>query len=162
MTEMTNIGIGTVLAVVGAVLAAALAGIGSAWGVGMVGQAAAGVVTEDPNKFSKLLILQLLPGTQGLYGLLTAVLTLNKIGLLGELKPLDWKPGLALLLACLPVAIVGLVSALHQAKVGVSGCGIVAKRPDQSGKAVTMSALVETYAVLALLISILAINGIPV
>ena len=75
--------LGLVLALTGAVVAALAAGIGSAIGVGMVGEAAAGVVTEDPQKFSKVLILQLLPGTQGIYGLLIAFITLSQIGLLG-------------------------------------------------------------------------------
>ena len=66
--------LGFALAILGAAVAALFAGIGSAKGVGIVGQAAAGVVSVDPSKFSKVLILQLLPGTQGLYGLLTAVL----------------------------------------------------------------------------------------
>ena len=62
--------LGVVLALLGAVLAALVAGIGSSVGVGMSGEAAAGAVTEDPSLFSKVLILQLLPGTQGIYGLL--------------------------------------------------------------------------------------------
>lgn len=152
---------GIVLAVLGAILAALLAGIGSARGVGMVGEAAAGVVSEDPSKFSKVLILQLLPGTQGLYGLLTSVLLLSQIGLLkGELIPLTLTQGLQYLIACLPIAIVGYFSALFQARTAVAGVGIVAKKPEQSGKAISMAAMVETYAILALLISILAINGL--
>ena len=154
---------GVALAVFGAALAAGFGGIGSAKGVGLVGQAAAGVVTEDPSKFSKILILQLLPGTQGLYGLLVAILVLNKIGFLGGgIVELSVAQGLAFVGACFPAALVQWISAIHQGKVGVSGCGIVAKKPEESGKAITMAALVETYAVLALLISILAINGIPV
>jgi len=154
---------GVALAVLGAALAAGFGGIGSAKGVGLVGQAAAGVVTEDPSKFSKILILQLLPGTQGLYGLLVAILVLNKIGFLGGgIAELTVAQGLAFVGACFPAALVQWISAIHQGKVGVSGCGIVAKKPEESGKAITMAALVETYAVLALLISILAVNGIPV
>ena len=154
---------GIILALAGAVMAAGFGGIGSAKGVGLVGQAAAGVVTEDPSKFSKILILQLLPGTQGLYGLLVAILVINKIGLLGgSMAELSVYHGLAFIAACFPAALVLYVSAIHQGKVGVAGCGIVAKKPEESGKAITMAALVETYAVLALLISILAVNGIPV
>lgn len=147
---------GLLLAVLGAVLAALLAGIGSAKGVGMTGEAAAGVVAEDPSKFSKVLILQLLPGTQGLYGLLVAVLALSNIGLLGGApKELTVEQGLAYLAACLPIAIVGFFSAILQGRTAVAGVGIVAKKPDQSGKAISMAAMVETYAILALLISIL-------
>ena len=74
---------GIVFALLGVAVAVGLAGMGSAWGVGIAGQAAAGVVTEDPGKFAKVLVLQLLPGTQGIYGLLVGFITLSKIGLLG-------------------------------------------------------------------------------
>ncbi|MFA7637089.1 MAG: V-type ATP synthase subunit K [Monoglobales bacterium] len=152
---------GLVLAVLGAILAALMAGIGSAKGVGMVGEAAGGVISEDPSKFSKVLILQLLPGTQGLYGLLTAVLALSQIGILsGSPIELTNGQGLLYLIACLPIAVVGYFSAIAQARTAVAGVGIVAKKPDQNGKAITMSAMVETYAILALLVSILAINSL--
>lgn len=154
--------LGMVYAVIGAVLAALLAGIGSARGVGMVGQAAAGVVSEDPSKFSKVLVLQLLPGTQGLYGLLTTVLVLSQLGILGG-NPIELTTGEGLMYfgACMPIAIVGYFSAIFQAKTAVAGVGIIAKKPDQNGKAITMAAMVETYAILALLVSILAVNGLP-
>ena len=155
--------LGVVYAVVGAALAALMAGIGSAKGVGAAGQAGAGVVTEDPSTFSKVLLLQLLPGTQGIYGLLVAFVTLNKIGALsGSLVELSGATGLMLLFACLPMAIVGLISAIHQGRTSIASIGLVAKRPDQFGKAMLFPAMVETYAILALLISILAVNGIPV
>ena len=155
------INLGCAIAIVGAVLAALVAGIGSAKGVGLVGEAAAGVVSEDPSKFSKLLILQLLPGTQGLYGLLTAVLVLNQLGVLGgNPAELTVAQGLAYLGACLPIMIVGYFSAIAQAKTAAAGVSVVAKKPDQNGKAITMSAMVETYAILALLVSILVINGL--
>ena len=153
--------IGLVLALAGAALAALMAGIGSAIGVGMVGEAAAGVVTEDPQKFSKVLILQLLPGTQGIYGLLIAFITLSQIGLLGGAPVnLTTAQGLAYFAACLPMAFVGLWSAIRQARAAVAGIQMVAKRPDQMGKGMIFAAMVETYAILALLISILAIFGI--
>ena len=153
--------LGTALAVLGAALAALLSGMGSAKGVGLVGQAGAGVVTEDPAKFGKVLILQILPGTQGLYGFLTAFLLLVQINIIsGTFVPLSVEKGLMYFAACLPVAIVGYFSAIAQGKTAASGVSIVAKRPDQSGKAITFAAMVETYAVLALLISILAIFSI--
>ena len=74
--------LGIVYALLGAALAVLLAGAGSSIGVGIAGQAAAGVVTEDPSKFAKVLIMQLLPGTQGIYGLLVGFITLSKICLL--------------------------------------------------------------------------------
>ncbi|MCI6915196.1 MAG: V-type ATP synthase subunit K [Lachnospiraceae bacterium] len=155
--------LGFTLALIGAALATILAGIGSAWGVGLAGQAAAGVVSEQPSQFAKVLILQLLPGTQGIYGLLVTFITLSKIGLLGgSIANLDTHTGVAILAACLPIAIVGLVSAYHQGRTSVASIGIVAKKPDQFGKAMLFPAMVETYAILALLISILAVSNIQV
>ena len=152
--------LGMVFFFIGAVLSTALAGIGSAWGVGVAGQAAAGVVSEDPDQFAKVLILQLLPGTQGIYGLLVTFITLSNIGILGGSPITDTNTGLMYLFACLPIAIVGLVSAFHQGKTSVASIGIVAKKPDQFGKAMLFPAMVETYAILALLISILSITNI--
>ena len=154
---------GTVLALTGAALAVILAGMGSAYGVGIAGQAASGVVSEDPSKFAKVLIIQLLPGTQGIYGLLVGFIALSKIGILnGHPSEDSTATRLMILAACLPIALVGLVSAMHQGKTAVSAVGIVAKKPDQFGKAMLFPAMVETYAILALLVSILAINGVPV
>ncbi|HIR28984.1 MAG TPA: V-type ATP synthase subunit K [Candidatus Choladousia intestinigallinarum] len=157
--------LGVLLALLGAVLAALVAGIGSAVGVGMSGEAAAGVVTEEPSLFSKVLVLQLLPGTQGIYGLLIGFVTLTQIGIMGGSSDISVIKGLLYLVACLPMAFVGYKSAIRQARASVASIGLVAKRPDQFGKAMIFPAMVETYAILALLISILAIfgiNGLPV
>lgn len=155
--------LGNVYALLGAAIAVLLAGAGSAIGVGTAGQAAAGVVTEDPSKFAKVLIMQLLPGTQGLYGLLVGFITLSKIGLLGgQMASLDPKTGLMILAACLPIGIVGLISGKYQGMTSAASIGIVAKKPDQFAKAMLFPAMVETYAILALLISFLAVNSIPV
>ena len=155
---MSNLGM--VFASLGAALAALMAGVGSARAVGMTGEAAAGVVTEDPGKFGKVLILQLLPGTQGIYGLLIAFITLTRIGILGGEPVTSWQTGLLYLVACLPMAIVGLWSAIAQGKTAIAGISLIAKKPDQMGKSMIFAAMVETYAILALLVSILAIFGI--
>ena len=141
-------------------MAALVAGVGSAVGVGMAGEAAAGVVTDDPSKFSKVLILQLLPGTQGIYGLLIAFITLTQIGVLGGSSDISLEKGLLYFAACLPMAIVGYFSAVKQAKASLASISLVSKKPDQFGKAMIFPAMVETYAILALLISILSIMGI--
>ena len=149
---------GNFLAVLGAALAVGLGGIGSAKGVGIAGEAAAGLIAEDPDKFGQTLILQALPGTQGIYGLLVAFVALSRYGLLGAASSeLSVATGLMVMAACLPIGIVGLVSAIHQGKTAVASIGIVAKKPDQFGKAMLFPAMVETYAILALLISILAL-----
>ena len=158
--------LGTSIAVLGAALAAILSGMGSAKGVGLVGQAGAGVITEDPTKFGKVLILQILPGTQGLYGFLTAFLALNRMGVIGsgfepvQVSVIGFGIGNRRCLVCMPIAIVGYFSAIAQGKTAAAGVSIIAKKPDQNGKAITMAAMVETYAVIALLVSILSIFSI--
>ena len=151
-------GIGIVYALLGAALAVLLAGAGSAIGVGIAGQAASGVVTEDPGKFAKVLIMQLLPGTQGLYGLMIGFVTLVKIGLLGGSAANA--TGLLVLAACLPIGLVGLISGIYQGKTSAAAIGIVARKPEQFAKAMLFPAMVETYAILALLISFLAVNAV--
>jgi V/A-type H+-transporting ATPase subunit K len=154
--------LGLFFALTGAALAAATSGLGSARGVGIAGQAAAGSCTDNPDLFSKVLILQLLPGTQGIYGLLIAFIALSRLGVMsGAPADLSIGTGLMYFFACAPMAFVGLVSAMQQAKASVASIGLVAKRPDQFGKSMIFPAMVETYAILALLVSILAINGIP-
>ena len=137
---MNNLGI--IFALAGAIISALVAGIGSAKAVGMCGEAAAGVCSDDPSKFGKVLILQLLPGTQGIYGLLIAFITLSQIGILGGSADLSWQKGLLYFLGCLPMAIVGYLSAIKQGKAAISGISLVAKRPDQSSKAIIFAAMV--------------------
>lgn len=154
---------GNFLAILGAAFAVVFAGMGSARGVGLVGEAAAGVVTEDPNKFGQTLLLQALPGTQGIYGLLTAFIILNRIGVIGGTPVnIDPQTGLLLFGAALPIAVVGYFSAIAQGKAAAAGIGIIAKRPEELAKGITFAAMVETYAVLALLASILMVFGIKI
>jgi V/A-type H+/Na+-transporting ATPase subunit K len=148
---------GLVWSYLGAALAVALAGIGSAIGIGYVGQAASGVMSEDPRNFGKYLVLTALPGTQGIYGFVAGFLALNKIGSLGTITP---EIGLQIFLACLPVALAGMLSAIHQGKVCTAGVGLTAKQPGESGKALVLGVFVEFYAVLGLLITIFLLNAI--
>lgn len=148
---------GQTLALLGAALAATMAGIGSAKGVGTVGEAASGMLIEDPSKFGKALLLQALPGTQGIYGLVTAFMILYKIGILSTPMTLTMAEGAYFLMASLPMAFVGYLSAIHQGRVAAAGIHLIAKRPGEVGKAITSAALVETYAIFALLISLLPI-----
>ncbi len=156
-------GSGNFLAYLGAGLAVILPGIGSAKGVGMVGQAAGGVITEDPNKFGQLLVLQALPGTQGIYGFLIGFIVMLQTGMLsGTMGALTQISGASILAASLPIAFVGMISAIHQARVSVAGVGIVAKRPDQVSKAMIAAAMVETYAILSFLISMLMVFNVQI
>ncbi len=156
-----NLSIGQVLAFTAAALSVTVAGLGSAIGIGLAGQTSAGVSTENPEVNSKLMVLQILPGTQGIYGFLIAVIILVNTGALtGSIKAVELMQGFAFLGAVVPIAVVGCLSAVHQAKVASAGMLMVGQHPEMSGKAITMTVMVETYAVLALLASFLMVNAI--
>ena len=153
--------IGQILALVGAALAVILSGMGSSKGVGLAGETAAGVSSENPEVSSKLLVLQLLPATQGIYGFLIGVIVLINTNVLGgQMRDVTLLQGISYIVACLPVEIVGYYSAIRQAKVSAAGMLMTGQRPEMSGKGVTMAVMVETYAVFALLVSFLMVNAI--
>lgn len=151
---------GTVLALLGAALATILAGIGSARGVGMACETGMGVLSEDPSKFGKLLVLELLPGTQGLYGFIVSFLVMLNIGILGGSMELSLAKGGLYLAACLPIAVGGLISGMAQGKAAVAGISLVAKREQEFSKAMVSVTLVEIYALLAFLVSLLSVIAI--
>ncbi|MDY0345559.1 MAG: V-type ATP synthase subunit K [Bacilli bacterium] len=154
---------GLVLSIIGAALAAGLAGIGSAIGVSIAGRAGTGVLAEKPDLFGRILVLQAMSGTQGIYGFLMAVLILQKIGLLGgQAIALDDWQGWAMLGAALPIGIVGLISGIAQGKVAATSILMTGKRPEMMTRGITMTAIVETYAILALLVSILMYASVAV
>ena len=142
-----------IFAAMGVALAVGLSCIGSAKGVGIVGEAATGLVTEEPEKFGKALVLQLLPGTQGLYGFVIGFLVFTKMA---SGMPLD--QGLYLLGACLPIAFAGLWSGIAQGKVAAAGIQILAKNPEHNTKGIILAAMVETYALLGFVISFMLVN----
>lgn len=149
---------GNNLALLGAALATLLAGIGSAKGVNMVAKATAGLMTEDPNKFGKAFLLQALPMTQGIYGLVTSFMIIFKMGLLsGGAAVFTVSQGAYYLVAALPIAFGGLFSAIKQGEVAAAGISVLAKRPEATGKAIISASLVETYAIFAVLVSLLLI-----
>lgn len=152
---------GIALAFLGASLAVGLCCIGSAKGVGMVGEAAAGLLSEDPSRFSQCLILQILPGTQGLYGFVIWFIVLNKLGLMGGSPvAVSTSAGWAIFFACLPMALGGFLSALAQARVSAAGISLLAKQPKEMSKGVLMAVMVEFYAILSLLASILMVMNL--
>ena len=224
------------LALVGAGLAALLAGIGSAIGIGIAGRSATGVLSEKPERYGQMFIMVVLPGTQGFYGFLAAFLVMLNLGFFGasmlfsvdpalqtdlgntvisqelrqefehNMAPLlqyatvsvetpesEWlitdkqnrksyrikketdkdketlniygekgfpnlseTPGIGvqILIACLPIAFAGLVSAIFQGKVCSGGILMAAKKPEMAFKAgVVYAVMVEVYAVLGLLVT---------
>lgn len=145
---MSDASLGMVMASFGAGLAVILAGIGSSVGIGYPARAAAGVLSEDPTRFGSMFLLVVLPGTQGFYGIVAAFLIIGKIPNVETLAQ-----GMQLFFAALPVGFAGLVSGIYQGKVCAAGINLVAKRAKEAMKGVIYAALVETYAVLGLLIT---------
>lgn len=137
----------------GAVVAVVFSGFGSAYGTGVTGEAAAALTKEQPDKFVQSLILQLLPGTQGLYGFVIGFLIIG-----GLSSDMTLQQGLIYLVAGIPVGLVGWISGIHQGRVATAGLQILAKRPENVVNAIIYAIMVETYAILALIASFLLIN----
>ncbi len=148
------------LAIAGAAVSAFLSATGSSMGIAIAAEAAGGVMTEDPEKFGRLLVMVALPGTQGFYGFLGAFYIMMKINLLGGGGPVSFSAGLQLFFAALPLAVACLFSGYYQGRAAVAGIHLIAKRPEETGKAIILPAMVETYAVLGLLATILLVSGI--
>ena len=144
---------GEALAVLGLAICAGLCGAGSAIGLYFTGSAASGVLAEDPKKFSKVLILVVLPATQGIYGFVFAIL-----GLSGITDGMTAVAGAKIFGAAMPLAITGLISGIAQGKTAVGGIYAVAKNEKLSGKLILFPAMVETYAILGLVVSILLLS----
>ena len=153
---MDMMNLGTAIGIIGASLAVGLACSGSAKGVGCTGEVGATVLAEDPGKFASCLILQILPGTQGLYGLVVwfyALFTLGVIG--GTPQTLTFAQGIGYCFACLPMGIGGYVTAIGQGRCAAAGVSLVAKRQEEMSKGIIMAIMVEFYAILCLLASFL-------
>jgi len=155
---------GITIALFGAGIAVFLSGIGSAVGVAKAGQAAAGLLSEKPEKFGETFILVALPGTQGIYGFAVGFMTVLRLGLLGSsvAATVSVSQGLLLFAACMPVAFAGLFSGIHQGKVCAAGIGVVAKQEGKFGLAVIYGILVETYALLGFVTSILVVLSVQI
>ena len=147
---------GLAIGLLGAGLAACLAGAGSGIGTGIAGEAGTGLITEDPSKFGKVMILQVVPGTQGLYGLVVFFVAIMNMGLLdGSALSLSFVDGCRYFAACLPIGIGGLVTAIAQGKVAAGAVNLLAKNPDHWAKGLILCITVEFYAILSLLASMM-------
>ena len=155
---------GTNLALLGVALAVALPCMGSAKGVGIVGEAATGLLSEQPSMFGKAFPMMALPMTQGVYGLVASFLMLMSLGLFGNpdhLMNLTFAQGGYYVMAALPIALAGYLSAIRQGRVAAAGINLIGKRPGSLGQAITTAALVETYAIFSLLITIMLVFLCP-
>ncbi len=148
------------LAFIGAGMATILPSLGSIIGVAMVGQAGAGLLTEKPELAGKVITLNVLPGSQGLYGMVISLLFIFSYAPLitNPSTTVSTLQGFILFSAFLPVTITCLTSAPYQAKVCAAGMHMLAKDGKLAGRVITMAALVETYALLGFLISFFMLN----
>ena len=146
---------GLALALLGSGLAVGLSCVGSAKGTGIAGEAGTGLLAEDPSKSGKVMVLQLLPGTQGLYGLVVWFFCLIQIGMMNGNVNLTVQEGLQYFVACMPMALGGLLSAIAQGRVAAGSINILAKKPDDWSKGLILCGIVEFYAILSLLASML-------
>jgi len=156
--------LGLILVIAGAVMVMVISGIGASIGVSLAGQAAAGVMSEDPEKFGRMLPLIGIPGTQGFYGFIVGYLALDKFSLV--FKPTAIVPtlsqGIEILAICVAVSLVECISAVWQGKVSVSSIYLVAKKPEQAGRALVLPIFVEIYAILGLVAGWLLLSAIKV
>lgn len=147
---------GAAIGMLGAGLAVCLAGAGSARGTGIAGEAGTGLLCQDPSKFGKVMILQVIPGTQGLYGLVVGFMCLLRMGVLdGSYVDMTLAEGFRYFAACLPIGIGGLVTAIAQGKVAAGSINLLAKNPDHWAKGMILCITVEFYAILSLLASMM-------
>ncbi len=154
---------GLAFAIAGAAIVMTISGIGSAIGVAFAGQAAGGVMTEDPEKFGRMIPLIGIPGTQGFYGFLIGFLVLNKLNLLAQdIKVPTLYQGIQIFAICLAAGSVECISAVWQGKVSVSSIYMVAKKPEEAGKALVLPIFVEIYAILGLAAAFLLLLGVKI
>ncbi|PID70354.1 permease [bacterium DOLZORAL124_38_8] len=157
---------GTTLAFLGALVAVVLGGYGSSKGIQVAGQKAAGVMAEKPSLFGTLIVLCALPGSQGIYGLLIAIMILLQIGVVGGAAGMKYvvsfQSGLSLLIAGVIMGALALISAGSQSKVVVASIGGLAREESISTGAIVISALAETYAIFGLLIALFITIAVPV
>lgn len=155
--------LGLAFAIAGAAIVMAISGTGSAIGVALAGQAAGGVMSEDPEKFGRMIPLIGIPGTQGFYGFLIGFLVLNKLNLLGaDIKLPTITQGIQIFSICLLVSLVECISAVWQGKVSVASIYLVARRPEEAGKALVLPIFVEIYAILGLATAFLLLLGVKI
>ncbi len=151
---------GLALALLGAGLAVGLSCVGSAKGTGIAGEAGTGLLCEDPSKSGKVMVLQLLPGTQGLYGMAVFFVALIRMGFMGNISlaaGMSIEVGCQFFAACMPMALGGLLSAIAQGRVAAGSINILAKKPDDWSKGLILCGIVEFYAILSLLCSMIVL-----
>jgi V/A-type H+-transporting ATPase subunit K len=143
--------------IAGAMAAVMLGGMGSARGIRIAGAQASGVLSETPEMFGKLLVLIALPGTQGFYGFICAIMMALRTGIIAGKVAVTPLVGAGTFFIGVGAGVVFWLSAVYQGETSAAAINFTAKKPDEAGKAILLPALVETYAVVALLAAILMV-----
>ncbi len=145
-------GLGQIIGIIGIAVCVLLCGIGSALGLYKTGTAAAGVLGEDPKKFGKVLVLVLLPATQGIYGFIIGIIASSSLS-----AAMTVAQGWAMFGAVMPMALSGLITGIFQGKSAVNCIYAVGKQESLGGKLIIYPAMIEFYAILGLIISIMLV-----
>jgi V/A-type H+-transporting ATPase subunit K len=143
----------SILILVGILISIVMSGIGSAKGGAMIGTAAAGLISEQPEKFGQSLVLQMMSASQGLYGFIIGFLIFTNLG--GD--AIEIGTALRCFGAGTIMGFAGYFTAIEQSKAATAGIGILAKKPEHSTKGVLYSAMIETYAIFAFVVSVLLV-----
>lgn len=149
------------MVILGCALAISIAGISSAIGLALAGSSAIAVTAEKPNLFGKCLVLQVLPMTQSVYGLLTAILLMMGAGLLGggSETTIGSLAGMGSVWIGLAVGLTG-ISAINQGMVASSSISAVGRNPDVAARGIIFTVMPETIAIFGLLVGILLMTGL--
>lgn len=136
-----------ILAYIGLAFMLGLAGIGSAIGVVMAGNATVSGLKKNPNMFGSAMILSALPSTQGLYGFAGFFLNLGAVTGLGDALTLG--QGLAVFAVGLAMGFVGLFSAIKQASIAANGIVEMSNGHNVFSSTLVLAVFPELYAILA-------------
>lgn len=139
---------GRAIGIAGLAICMILCGSGSAFGLFKTGTSAAGVLAEDGKKFSKIIVLSLLPATQGIYGFVLAVMNIPEAGIAAA-------EGWAIFWKAFGMGVTGMLSAVLQGAAAAACIYAVGKNSAGSGKYVLFPAMIEFYAILALVLGIM-------
>ena len=142
----------TILTLLGIALSIVLTASGSSKGAAMIGKAASALISEQPEKFGQSLVLQMMAASQGLYGFIVGFLIFMNLG-----DGLTLTASLEYLGAGAVMGLAGYFTAIQQSVQATAGIQILAKKPEHSTKGVLYSAMIETFAIFAFVISVLIV-----
>lgn len=132
------------LAYIGVAIMVGLAGIGSAYGTTIAGNAAMGAMKKNPGAFGNYMVLSAMPGSQGLYGFVGYFLVS------GLLTPeITMVQAAAIFGAGLIMGLSGLFSSIRQGQVCANGIAAIGNGNNVFGNTMILAAFPELYAILA-------------